>query len=149
MLTIILIAVIAFLSILTIQLNLKNRKMSNKIKKIDDDFRKLNEPLRKGYYTLNATQKDIVTGVSVNIECVIFVNELDRYVNGESNLKLVDINMFCNDSNFNFNSMRNYITNNFRVIRSTNEITWLESEISIKEARKSKMEKIRESLKSQ
>lgn len=149
MLTIILIAFIAFLSLLTIQLNLKNRKMSNKIKKIDDDLRKLNNSLRNGYYTINASQKNIDTGFSVSIECIIFVSELDRYINGESKLKLVDINMFCNEPNFNSNSMRNYITNNFRTIRSTNEITWLESEFSIKEARKSKMEKIIESLKSQ
>lgn len=157
MLTTILITVIVLLSIVLIyslnqikqykQGNLTvSSKMIDNMKYINEQIQSLNNPIRRGYYTLNTiqTHKD---ADKLNVECIIFVKEIDRYTNGDSKLEFEDVNMICENSNFISEPMRKFIINNFRIIRKTTDVTWVESETDIKDARKNKLDKIKKSLK--
>lgn len=131
-------------NILAKKLNIANDKINN----FDILLQSYYKPLRQGHYIINATQENKEKNVKYNVQCVVLVNEIDRYTNGESKLELVDVNMICNSSNFDHDSMRTLVKKSFRIYRKTDEINWLESEIEIKEARKLKLDKIKESLKS-
>lgn len=130
--------------VLAKKLNIANDKVNN----FDNLLQGYYKPLRQGHYIINCTQENKEKNMIYNVECVILVNEIDRYTNGESKLEFVDVNMICDSSKFDPDSMRNFVKKSFRIYRKTDEINWLESEIEIKETRKNKLDKIKESLKS-
>lgn len=102
-------------------------------------IKELNKPLRHGYYRLNCTQ-----GTTKKWEPTVFVNELDRYTNGESRISMsrIEIKVDDGDGQFNFKTANEFVIRKFESIVKTSDITWLESEQSIKDIRRNKLEQI-------
>lgn len=115
--------------------------------RIDNLIKDFNKPIRSGYYVYSVSQTDTITGKIYKGEGTVYVSEIDRYTSGESKIKLNEIEIEANYNNFNKDSCKNFITENFKSIKKTAEINWLESETTIKEMRKEKLDKIKEALK--
>lgn len=109
----------------------------NKYKKIKKVLKSLNTPLRQGYYKMSCTQgKNNYTGI-------INVYEIDRFTNGDSKIKINNIEITKMDNNsINIESAIEFLKGDFCSIKKTNNIIWLESENSIKESRKNKLNEI-------
>lgn len=99
---------------------------------------------RKGFYKGTFSQEhgdDRKTKVTVDI----YVEEIDRYKNGKSKIKLLDIDYtsISGFSNlFNKTSNEKYIRETFKQLVNTNDIEWLESVDEISKERKKKFERI-------
>jgi len=139
MITNILLCIFCFIEILVI---LFLRKKNNKIKGL---ISSLEKPLRHGYYKENGTQ--LVFGEKLSYNSIIFVNEVDRYTNGESKIKLENIEIKASNSSIDCNCVKDFIKTCFKSIKNTSEITWLESETSIKEMRKDKLAQLKKAVK--
>ena len=82
---------------------------------------------------------------SVNLY-IIPLSEIDRYTNGESKISLDKIEISCGNKLFNRSGGESFIRNDFQSLIKTTDITWLESEQSIKEARKNKLAQLKERM---
>ena len=108
-----------------------------KYKLIKEKIKELNKPLRQGYYRYNCTQG------TIKWTPTIFVYELDRYTNGESKISMDRIEITVkDDGSFNFKNANEFIIKQFETIVKTTNIIWLESEQSIKDIRRNKLEQI-------
>jgi hypothetical protein len=105
----------------------------NKIKYI------LNDDIgRVGYYTISHW----TIGTSKNpIEFTVFVKELDRYTNGDSEIKLTRVELLICPFKSR-ESIINEIKLSFSSVMKSSDITWTVSENAIKELRKKKLEAI-------
>lgn len=111
--------------------------------KTTDLFNGLNKPLRRGYYKkdlTNTTSKD-------NFESLIYVVELDRFINGQSKIKIETIEFGIDEYKLSHKNIENFIRGKFKSIVDTTDIIWLDSEQSIKEMRKNKLENLKKILK--
>ena len=106
----------------------------------------LDKPIRKGYYKM-AMQQTSTTGVVIKYNPIVYVKEIDRYTNGESKIEIDRIEIHCGDSDLNRKNAETYINNDFISLVKTSDITWLESEVSIKEQRKEKLSRLKEIMK--
>jgi hypothetical protein len=64
-----------------------NTTYKNLQEKVSGLISELNKPLRLGYYKISCTQ-----GI-IKYDAIIYVYELDRYTNGDSSIKLKNINI--------------------------------------------------------
>ena len=76
-------------------------------------------------------------------DCMIYVKELDRYVNGESNIEIEKIELISGYDPNNYNWVKQGMKDRFLSIKKTADVEWLESEEHIKELRKQKLEKLK------
>ena len=132
-------------SILYLIARSKNKKLNLKVQGIIAELKK---PIRSGHYTeklewtntLDPTDKK-------DINVIVFVNELDRFKNGESKLEIDKIECGISYSRISIENVEKFIRGHFVSIKKTSDITWLESEPDIKEMRKHKLEQLKESIK--
>lgn len=125
----------------TILLLVYKSKYSNLNKKVSLCIKELETPLRKGYYTLTCHQGDI------QYKGIIYVNEIDRYKNGDSKITLAYVEADCGDGKLDYQSAKSFLTRSFVTLMKTSDITWLESENDLKELRKHKLEILKNALK--
>ena len=117
-------------------------KYNKLCKKVEKTIFELKEPLRHGYIKRDLEyKKDLV------FQSVIFVKEIERFNNGESRVEIEKIESGICDAKVPQKAVESYIREEFISIVKTNDVTWLEIEQSIKEIRKSKLAKLRESIK--
>jgi hypothetical protein len=69
---------------------------------------------------------------------------LDRYTNGESEIKIDKIDYGIVNSVVNHDIIKDYLENNIPSIIKTSDVTWLKSEESIKKIRKQKLEQLKQ-----
>jgi len=70
----------------------------------------------------------------------VYVNEIDRYSDGYSKIKINNIEPF--NKNYISGSLKN-AKDSFLTLRKTNDIEWLESEDNIRKIRKEKLENLK------
>lgn len=140
-----LISILVLVSIVCLIYIIKYSKVKSKIdeynnlvKKIKDAIDIFNSPLRQGYYKMRCTQNGI------SYESIVHVIELDKYTNGDSKIKIKEIEIDCGDGKLDYQSAKNFTTRNFVSIFKTSDITWLESEITTKQIRKDKLKHLTE-----
>jgi len=129
------------MSILYLSAISKYKKLFNKTNKIIND---LKSPIRQGYYlkqliTMDEDQR--------KFEVTVYVKELDRYTNGDCKVTIERIEPGIDNSKVSFSSIDEFVRESFKSIMKASEITWLESEVSLKEQRKNKLEQLKESIK--
>ena len=107
---------------------------------------KYNTPIRNGYYSRLLTVVDNVTKEELDFESIVYVNEIDRYTNGESKIKIYKIEPGINKEKCSKEKIERYINDKFKSIIKTADITWLESEQSIKDIRRKKLEQLRKKI---
>lgn len=143
---------------LTMYLKMKEKYLKTLpvIKKLQDDISDLSKkmvyatesllPKKSGYYieTVNlVSAEDKGKGLKGDpYGCVIYVEELDRYKNGESKVKLINIEIVSGFNSDQYEHVKKVLRNRFPSLRNTADITWLESEDNIKEMRKQKLKNI-------
>lgn len=125
-------------SILCLTFMSKYMKLDKKVSTIIKDFE---SPLRKGYYKMSCSQGQI------SYEPIVYVKELDRYTNGESKVELQNIEISCGNRQFSLASATAFARRDFQSLVKTSDITWLDSEISIKTQRKEKLSHLKEVIK--
>ena len=115
----------------------ERNKYSELFSKTNKYILELNKPLRYGYYKTKCLQG------GTSYTAIIYIIESDRYTNGDSKIKLKNIEIDCDTGNINRSSAEKFIEKGFLSLMKTSEITWLESEIEIKEQRRSKIEHLK------
>lgn len=119
---------------------IKYKKLKNVISTTISD---LNKPLRYGYYirSLNITQPGLP---NKPFDTYVYVKEVDRYTNGDSKISIDKIEPIVPESDMTHDRVIKYIKDEFKSVRLTSDITWLESENEIKEMRKNKLKHLKE-----
>jgi hypothetical protein len=116
--------------------------LSKKLVYAAEDLR----PKKSGYYieTVNlVSAEDKDKGLKGDpYGCIIYVEELDKYKNGESKIKLINVEIITGFNSDQYEHVKKVIRNRFPSLRKTTDITWLESEDNIKEMRKQKLKNI-------
>ncbi len=132
--TVILITIIFFI------VYIKYKKLKNAVNKTISE---LNKPLRYGYYirSLNITQPG---APNKPFDTYVYVKEIDRYTNGDSKISIDRIEPIISENDMTHDRVIKYIKDEFKSIRLTSDITWLESENEIKEMRKNKLKHLKE-----
>ena len=142
--TIIILSVLLFLlSILSIMLFIKNKKLS---KKIDNYISESKKPLRTGYMTFDLKITELGKP-DFSFESLVYVNELDRYTNGESKIEINKIDPCIDETKMSKERIEKYIKDKFRSLVKTSDVIWLESEQSIKDIRRQKLKQLEEKIK--
>ena len=118
-----------------------SNKYNSLISKVGSLVDELNKPLRFGYYVEAYIQNN-----SIKYSPIIFISEIDRYTNGESKIKIERIELGCSDYAFDSMSAEGFTKRDFKSLRKTADIVWLESEQSIKDVRRKKLEQLKQSL---
>lgn len=130
--------------------------LKNKLKTLTEKYNLLEEkykfaieelmPSRKGWYNFSVLlqdDKDKGDNSKGDIyDVIIYVKEIDRYTSGLSKIQITDIEIVTGFDNKQFEWVKTCIRKKFASIKKTADIQWLESELSIKEARKQKLNKI-------
>jgi hypothetical protein len=110
-------------------------------KKTKDIISELDKPLRRGYIQLTLTHTDPETEVVTTFYPNVYVKEIDRFTNGECELEIekIEPGIFKISSD----QIEQYIKTQFHSVHKITNITWLESEVALKEMRKNKLEKLK------
>jgi len=98
------------------------------LKKLTKEFQEIGTG-RYGFYEMRVGSYD----------AYVYVNEIDRYTDGHSKIKLHKVEAIS--STYRENSI-GYAKDKFISLKLTSEINWLESEDHIKKLRKEKLDKI-------
>lgn len=117
---------ILLLSIFSIYIFYKYRKLKTSIKSYEDIGTG-----RKGFYFYGSATSSYYG--------IIYVNEIDRYTDGYSKIKLDHIELISKR----WSDSVQVMEKNFLSLKKTNEIDWLESEDHIKKLRKEKLENLK------
>jgi len=136
-----LLAVIPFI-ISSIVLFFKYRKVNTKYKLT---IAELNKPLREGYYEGDIPLELIEGGVvksKNSYHYIVYVKELDRYTNGECKIKLDRVEITSGYETSYYQHIRNVAKSRFCTVIPSTKVVWLESEESLKEQRRLKLENI-------
>ncbi len=146
--------IISLLLILMLLMLLNNNKLKNEIttfkNEINNIIKELNKPLRKGYIIQKLS---IVGGIGGKtnskkpFESYIYVTELDRYNNGESKIKVENIECGIDNDNYDNKKVKEYILGNMKSIVKTTDVIWFDSVTEVKELRKAKLEILNRTLK--
>ena len=126
------------ISIFCIILYIRNSYLSNKINKYISDSKK---PLRNGYINVNLTITELGKP-DIHFISLVYVNELDRYTNGESKIEIQKIEPCIEENKMSRERIEKYIKSKFKSLVKTSDVTWLESEQSIKDIRRNKLEQL-------
>ena len=115
---------------------------------LKDDVKKLNSNyLREGYYNETVNFAEIKDSTDRDpYECVIYVYETDKYINGESKLVLNKVEVISGFHQYNYDYAKQTIKSKFCSVKPTKDIIWLESEENLKEIRKKKLTEIFEKI---
>ena len=105
-----------------------------------------NKHARRGYIKFSLSKENKSDGTEEKFESLVTVKELDRYTNGESKVEIESINPGISEEKMSKKRIEDYIRTQFISIIKTTEVTWLESEETIKEQRKNKLERLKEVL---
>ena len=109
-------------------------------------IRELNKVLREGYYEgdipLETTDKDGVVLTKHTYHYVVYVNEIDRYINGECNVTLNRVEITNGYESSRYQHIKDTVIERFCSVIPSNKVTWLESESVIKEQRREKLKQI-------
>lgn len=122
---------------------LKYKTLKNKI---DTFINESKRPIRKGYIKYTLSISNNVTGSKESFESLVTVKEIDRYTNGESKIEIENIDPGISEERVSKKRIEEYIKGQFISIMKTSDVTWLESEESIKTQRKNKLEHLKEVL---
>lgn len=118
------------------------KKYESSQKKYESSTQIIVSPIRKGMYTEKVTLVQDENPKGYLYECVIYVNELDRYTNGDSKIIMTDIELVKGYSPDQYQYVMQGMTERFCTTKKTNDIEWLESEKSLKDIRKEKLKKL-------
>lgn len=120
--------------------NFKKFKIEKeRLEKIRNDFNKIiTSNNKKGYY-IKPCQ---VRSTKENFDVFVFVDEIDRYTNNKSKIKIdyIESNNIPNDVKN--DDVKEYINQIFISVVDTNSITWLESVNEKQKERQAKLNKI-------
>ena len=122
--------------------NSLNKKYNNLIDKASTLIDELNKPLRMGYYKMTCIQDN-----TIDYFPIVYVSEIDRYTNGECKIKLERVEISCGNKNFSVTSAEIFVRKEFKSLVNITDITWLESEQTIKDQRKNKLKQLENNLK--
>lgn len=130
-------------------LNLKVESLSNeknvlvkKIKDLKDIFKTNRYGCYNGVVNLLSDNDKKNNKNGEQYDYIIYVKEIDRYTNGMSKIELIDIEVIAGYEISNYSWIKEAQTKRFCSVRKTSDIEWLESEESLKELRKEKLNKI-------
>jgi hypothetical protein len=116
-------------------------KYKSLYKKTNDIISELDKPLRRGYMQTSLTHTDPKTLKVTTFHPSIYVKEIDRFTNGECKLEIEKVEPgFSKIPSY---QIEEYVKNQFHSVHKITDITWLESEVALKEIRKSKLEKLK------
>lgn len=122
-------------------------KMKNKLSKTNvilQEYKSLaNSSNRIGFYQHSVNLTDKPGGTGLTYDCILYVKELDTYTNGMSKIELTKVELISGFDSTQFEHVKNVMRTKFPSLRKTADIEWLESEDSIKENRRLKLEKIK------
>lgn len=135
---VLIISLIINLNLFSINIGLKN-----KLLKIENLVKDLDKPLRRGYIKKELSTLD----GEVKFTSYVFVKEIDRYTNGESKIEIEKIEYGVDKNKANHSSIDSFIRNNIKSIIDPADVIWIESEDTIKEMRKAKLEVLKERIK--
>ena len=141
--TILIPTLISALSVFVILFLIYKVKYNKLNKKINSVIKELTTPIRRGFYQMNCNQSNILQK-TLKYEPVVYVDEIERYSNGLSKIKLAYVEISCGNPHFNLNSANDFVKKEFKSLIKTSDVVWLETEISIKEKRKEKLQRIEE-----
>jgi hypothetical protein len=119
---------------------LSYKKLKNRYNEIIEVLKK--PTLRHGYFETPLISTDATSKIETTFNPVVYVKELDRYTNGTCEVEIVKIIPKISSEKQSHNKVFKYIKDNFSPIMKISEITWIESEIEIKEIRKNKIKNI-------
>ena len=123
----------------------ENQNLKTDKKKLKDNLTEnfLNLDLRKGFYTQihQFAEKETSTTTS-DYEVKIHVIELKKYLNGYSEIKYTKTDVLSGFSIHQYNHVINISQRKFDTLVKTEDITWLEEDIDIKELRIDKLNNI-------
>lgn len=139
MTTIILSSLLILASGLCILLFSRNRFLSKKINKFITE-----KPIRTGYIEYELSITSSIGAPDYPFKSYVYINELDRYTNGESKIEIQKIEPGVEESKMSREKVEKYIKDRFKSIVKTSDVTWLESEQSIKDIRRNKLEQLKE-----
>lgn len=118
-------------------------KLKSKLKGLKEVYLTTN---RKGFYTAKIhllSESEYKIGEKGDpYNFIIYVEEIDRYQNGLSKIKMTDIELTSGFDTAQFDHAKKIMISKFSSLKKTDEIEWLESENSIKEERRLKLKKI-------
>lgn len=140
-----------FLILLTV-LSISYFNMKNKYKtlfnKVNDSLKELDKPLRLGYYkeTLQLTIRNSYGSKQEDFEVIIYVDEIARYTNGDSKIRINSIDSGISSEKVSPNRVKRYISDGFKSLVKTSDIEWLENESEIKEIRRNKLEHLKQAI---
>lgn len=137
MITIILAFLSTILFIVSITLLISNNRLK---KKVENTIKDLSKPLRKGYIKKDLVSTNSDTDEKIQFFSYIFVKEMDRYTNGQSKIEIDEIEYGIDDAKVNHSKIEGFIRGDFKSVINPNEVIWIESENTIKEMRKAKLE---------
>ncbi len=125
-----------------------NTELVSKFYLLSKSINRLKDELstkRVGYYQSNITLKENSDSPSGDVYVYnIHVKELDKYTNGMSKIKIIDIEIVSGFSPNKYEWVKECARNTFSTIRKTADIEWLESEETTKEQRREKLEKLKD-----
>jgi hypothetical protein len=106
---------------------------------------------KSGYYTYstNLLSKELKEAGKTGdtYDCNIYVDELDRYTNGLSKIKLKKIEVINGFDPHQYEWVRTCAKDKFSELKKTSDIEWLESVETIKTIRKNKLAEIIKKIK--
>lgn len=95
---------------------------------------------KEGYYD----ESFLHTTTQQKIEVRVYVEETDKFVNGESEIKFIKSEFIkCPNEDRLRKAVKDIVIENFISVKKTSNITWLISEEDIKELRRKKLEAIK------
>lgn len=133
----ILVMILSYLLIMTF---LKLKKVEKEFSLFKDEIEK-NFNIRKGFILKSFTHKVNKTDTDFKV----YMKEIERYKNGLSKVELEKIELIKNNnvlSDKNIEILKNNIKREFSQTQKTDDVEWLEVEVSIKNERKKKLNKI-------
>ena len=98
---------------------------------------------RQGHFIYTLRLKDSINSSIIDeYKDRVYVEEIDKYTDGTSKLKLIEIETYYGFDTSQYDYVKKCIKLNFSSIMDTSDITWLVSEIDLKQERKDKLDKI-------
>lgn len=124
------------------ELSKENINLMNSIEIIKNDIISTN---RKGYYKhiINITDKN---DKSKPYEVIIYVKELEQYINNISKIELENIENISGYDTTIYSFVINCAKNTFCTLKDTNSINWLEPKTPLSKQRLDKINKILENI---